>query len=110
MTDLRPPLDAPFRDFGVDATVTPKNGMPVATTVVWVGPGAEGVTLGAINAAGATTTDGRRRLRIRRDQVAALPPGSAIVAPPPEGGAAASWKVDRVESLGDLFQAVVVPS
>ena len=108
--DLRPPLSVYFSAMGVAATVTPKGGSPVATSVVWAGPEA-GPDFGSLVQRGMDQVPNLRpRLAVRRDEVAALPVGSVISAPALAGGTPRLWTVERVDDLDpEVFDVVVEP-
>lgn len=76
MGDIRPSLDAPFRDFGVPATVTVPGGDPVAATVVFHGRPPE-LPPGGL-AGGLARHDSVTRVVVRRAEVASLPTGTTI--------------------------------
>jgi hypothetical protein len=104
MADLRPPLDAFERAFGVDGVVTPAGGSAIAMTMLAdVKPPAE-LRIGAdpdIAITGPIFT-------VRRDKVPSLPQGSTILAPRVKGQAATLWKVDQVDDTDpEYFHAVV---
>jgi hypothetical protein len=102
VSDLRPPLDVLFGPiFGTDAIVTPRDGSPIDTTVVWQSPPTTSIMVDP------PVGDLRYRVAVRRDHVAALPVGSTILAARvPEYPDPHLFTVDLVEDLDpDVFYA-----
>jgi hypothetical protein len=93
MTDVRPPISSLFSLYGVPATITPPGGAPIATRVVWHSPIVEGFPEGAA----LTAHEQRRRLSIRKDQIATVKTGTVVSAVELVGGAAQDWTIDGVE-------------
>lgn len=105
--DARPDLDSLFAVgdgcFGVEAIVTPADGSPVDTAIIWESPSTVEVI------ADAPIGDLRILAAVRRDEVATLPVGSTILAArPPEYSDARTWTVDRVFDMDpDVYYAQV---
>lgn len=111
MADVRPPLGVLFGAFGLSATVTPVGGAPVAASVAWIETRPTVGALGLTQMGGAAVTELRRRLTLRKDQVATLPIGSRIDAPELAGGPSTPWRADRVDDFDpELLRVVVSPA
>lgn len=94
MGDLRPPLAPALNAFGVPATVTPKDGAPVVTTVIRTF-GAAPPTLGEVGMSAASAAGLRDFVSIPRGAISERPePGSTIEADFGEG--LRSYRVNRV--------------
>lgn len=103
MGDLRPDAAAAFDVLGVPATITPVNGTPVATAVIWISP----LTAASPSGGPLTRRDPTKTAAVLISDVPALPRGSAIQAPELEGGPVLGWRVEEFES-GDVDQYRVI--
>jgi hypothetical protein len=105
--DARPDLDALFdtdeASLGRTAIVTPVDGAPVDTAIIWESPSTVAVMVDE------PVGDLRILAAVRRDHVPALPVGSEIFAArPPEFPDARTFIVDRVLDLDpDVYYAQV---
>lgn len=103
MNDLRPALAPIFDALGTAAIVTPLDGSPVDTSVIWEAP--PSATLQSFD----PIADFRPKVGIRRDHVPTLPVGSTILAArPPEFPDPRTFTVDAVEDMDpDVYRAEV---
>ena len=105
MGNLLPPLGPALAAFGVAATVIPKGGTPVVTTVIRL-RGASPPAVGTLGMSAAAAVDLRPVVSIPRSAVPELPPGSTLEAD--FGDGPEMHRIDRVDDdLPDEWRAVI---
>ena len=102
--DIRPTLASALSAFGVDATITPPSGSPVAARVFWLPPAMVESPTGS----GVKVVETQRVLVLGRE-FGAAPRGSVVAIPEFDGEDASTWRVDSIDSSHhDHVRAVVV--
>ena len=105
VTDFRVPVDAVLSAFGLEGTVTPKDGAAIeGVSVVWEPVLSEDVPGGMT----AHRRESIKRLAVARTEVPLLPRGSFIEAPEVEGGTVKRWRVDAPDSIDPEWIHVIV--
>lgn len=108
MSNERPNLDVFFTAFGLPATVTPVNGDPIETTVIWEPTQAASMSVGSGGLGPQAVLDTRPKLSLRRDEVPDLTKGATIECAGLAGGTVRTWTVGRVTQVDDEIITVDV--
>ena len=105
--DARCDIESALDAFGVDATVTVPDGVPVATVVFWLPP----VTVEVPAGEQFRRVEARRVIVVSKADVPQLPRGTVIVAPEVDGGDDRTWVIDEVQRVyEDHYRATVIES
>lgn len=104
--DLRPAFSDAAYAFGVPATVTPPDGEPIETAVVWLPP----VPTDLPGGFDLQRQEPKRIVAVPIADVPTIPTGTVIDASEVLGGAIASWRVDGFDRYEfDAVRVFVVP-
>ena len=96
-------MSAVLSAFGVEGTVTPKDGAPIETQVAWLPPLMEDVPSGMTT----SRREFHKVLGMSRAAVPSLPTDSTIEAPEEAGGEIKTWRV-RQRIVSDIEEIRVV--